>query len=94
MKYNEKANRYAPRISKATLMTPPSAAMIPCDDGVWVHYVEYCEAIRRQKRKRCVAMASNCRLRARWFGDNAFYKKERWASQWHKRWLELADKFK
>ena len=52
------------------------------------------EAYDKQKRKRCVAMASNCRLRARWFGDNAFYKKERWASQWHKRWLELADKFK
>ena len=39
-------------------------------------------------------MASKCRLRARWFGDNAFYKKEQWALQWHKRWLKLADKFK
>jgi hypothetical protein len=46
------------------------------------------------KHKRCLAMASKCRLRARWFGDNAFYKKEQWALQWHRRWLELAEKFK
>mgnify|MGYP003288648603 CR=1 FL=1 len=45
------------------------------------------------KYKRCLAMASKCRLRARWFGDNAFYKKEQWALKWHKRWLELAEKF-
>jgi len=46
------------------------------------------------KYKRCLAMAGRCRLRARWFGDNAFYKKEQWALKWHRRWLELADKFK
>lgn len=51
-------------------------------------------SLRKQKYKRCLAMASKCRLRARWFGDNAFYKKEQWALQWHKRWLKLADKFK
>lgn len=50
--------------------------------------------IQHQKYKRCLAMASTCRLRARWFGDNAFYKKEQWALQWHKRWLELAERFK
>lgn len=55
---------------------------------------EQLAATRHQKYKRCFAMASNCRLRARWFGDNAFYKKEQWALQWHKRWLELAGKFK
>lgn len=49
---------------------------------------------RHQKYKRCMAMASKCRLRARWFGDNAFYKKEQWALQWHRRWLELAEKLK
>jgi predicted DNA-binding protein YlxM (UPF0122 family) len=49
---------------------------------------------RHNKYKRCLAMASKCRLRARWFGDNAFYKKEQWALQWHRRWLELAEKFK
>lgn len=46
------------------------------------------------QRKRCEAMASKCRLRARWFGDNSFYKKEQWALQWHRRWMELAEKFK
>ena len=50
--------------------------------------------IAHQKYKRCLAMAGYCRLRARWFGDNAFYKKEQWALQWHKRWLGLAEKFK
>jgi hypothetical protein len=50
--------------------------------------------IRHQKYKRWLAIASNCRLRARWFGDNAFYKKGQWALQWHRRWLELAEKFK
>ena len=50
--------------------------------------------ISHLKYKRCLAMAGKCRLRARWFGDNAFYKKEQWALQWHQRWLELAQKFK
>lgn len=55
---------------------------------------EQLAATRHNKHKRCLAMASKCRLRARWFGDNAFYKKEQRALQWHKRWLELAEKFK
>ncbi len=50
--------------------------------------------LRHSNYKRCLAMASKCRLRARWFGDNAFYKKEQWALKWRKRWLELAEKFK
>lgn len=50
--------------------------------------------LRHQKYRRCLAMASTCRLRARWFGDNAFYKKERWALQWHRRWLKIAEIFK
>ena len=49
---------------------------------------------RHHKYKRGLAMASICRLRARWFGDNAFYKKEQWALDWHRCWLELAEKFK
>lgn len=56
--------------------------------------IEYAINIRYQKYRRCLAMASNCRLRARWFGDNAFYKKEQWALQWHRRWLELAERLK
>ena len=50
--------------------------------------------LRHQKHRRCLAMASKCRLRARWFGDMDFYKKEQWALKWHRRWLELAEKFK
>jgi hypothetical protein len=41
-----------------------------------------------------LAMASKCRLRARWFGDNDFYKKKQWALKWEKCWLSLAEKFK
>lgn len=60
MKYNEKANRHAPRLNGATLTTPRGVVMVPCDDGMWVHYVEYCEAIWKQKYKRCVTMAEWC----------------------------------
>lgn len=49
---------------------------------------------RHSNYKRCLAMASTCRLRARWFGDNAFYKKERWALKWHRFWLKIAESFK
>ena len=52
------------------------------------------KVIAHHKYERCLAMASNCRLRARWFGDNSFYKKEQWALQWHRRWLKLAEKLK
>lgn len=61
-------------------------------------FADDCLRLRQTKRKlchsnykRCLAIASKCRLRARWFGDNAFYKKEQWALQWHRRWLELAE---
>ncbi len=57
-------------------------------------YKELDSIINHQKFRRCIAMASKCRLRARWFGDNAFYKKEQWALLWHRRWLKLAEKFK
>lgn len=50
--------------------------------------------IAHQKYKRCLAMASTCRLRARWFGDNVFYKKEQWALKWHRCWLKIAEQFK
>ena len=56
--------------------------------------VEAFKRERHQKYKQCLAMASKCRLRARWFGDMDFYKKEQWALKWHRRWLELAEKFK
>ena len=55
---------------------------------------KYKASLRHSNYKRCLAMASTCRLCARWFGDNAFYKKERWALQWHRRWLKIAEQFK
>ena len=52
------------------------------------------KVIARHKYKRCLAMASRCRLRGRLFGACGLYEKELWALKWHKRWLELAEKFK
>ena len=62
--------------------------------GLYVMQARAEMELRHSKRKRCLAMAGKCRLHARWFGDNAFYKKEQWALKWHRRWLELAKKFK
>ena len=50
--------------------------------------------VRHHKYKWCVAMARGCRLRGRLFGACGLYEKELWALKWHKRWLELAEKFK
>ena len=52
------------------------------------------KVIARHKYKRCLAMARGCRLRGRLFGACGLYEKELWALKWHKRWLELAEKFK
>ena len=55
---------------------------------------EWYNKLMHQKYKRCVAMA-------KWCGSEVFvsgYEKDeprwRWWVKWHKRWLELADKFK
>ena len=50
--------------------------------------------IDHHKYKRCLSMAKWCRLRARLLGACALYEKELWALKWHRRWLELAEKFK
>jgi len=55
---------------------------------------EQLAATRHNKYKRCLAMAKMCDALVEWYCDNAFYKKEQWALQWHRRWLELAEKFK
>lgn len=60
----------------------------------WRKYCTAMAELRHSNRKRCLTMAGKYRLHARWFGDNSFYKKEQWALKWHKRWLELAEKFK
>ena len=55
--------------------------------------------IRHHKYKRCLAMARWCRVRACYYltmGKNSLYwdwKSDR-AYKWHRRWLELAEKFK
>ena len=53
------------------------------------------EEIRHQKYKRCLAMARWCERNRI---DTANYRKPRqkwdFYDKWHKRWLELADKFK
>ena len=73
------------------------------DDGMWVHYVKYCENIAKQKYKRCLAMAMWCNanvynIRRKplcdmddhegWQHDDEFWQR------WHKRWLELAEHYK
>lgn len=50
--------------------------------------------IRRQKYKRCLAMARWCRTSARCDEGLGAFKYRDWYWKWFKRWLELADKFK
>ena len=98
MKYNEKVERCVPKLGRKNLVNglscPPFVYMEDSEDGMWVHYVKYCENIAKQKYKRCLAMAKWCD--EKWLVHNfaeiptklGFYDK------WHKRWLELAEKFK
>ena len=51
--------------------------------------------IRHQKYKRCLAMARWCESEnytACWYHENS--ERCEWTERWHKRWLELAEKFK
>ena len=56
MKYNEKVERCAPKLGRKNLANglscPPFVYMDDSDDGMWVHYVKYCENIAKQKYKR------------------------------------------
>lgn len=48
-----------------------------------------------QKYKRCLAMAEWCEAEnytACWYHENS--ERCEWTEKWHKRWLELAEKFK
>ena len=93
MKYNEKVERFAPKLGRKNLANglscPPFVYMDDSDDGMWVHYGKYCENIAKQKYKRCLAMAQVlehvCPITNR---------KAKWRDKFHKRWLELAEKFK
>ena len=61
---------------------------------------EQIAATRHQKYKRCLAMARYCLFWANYWHCCeptdlcAFIAKERLYRKWHKRWLELAEKFK
>ena len=52
------------------------------------------EVIRRQKYKRCKAMAKWCN--ERWILDDCLYElgKTRFYERWEKRWIKIAEKFK
>lgn len=55
MKYNEKVERFAPKLGRKNLVNglscPPFVYMEDSEDGMWVHYVKYCEAIAKLKDK-------------------------------------------
>ena len=103
MKYNEKVERFAPKLGIKNLANglscPPFVYMEDSDDGMWVHYVKYCENIAKQKYKRCLDKAGKCFWRAQYWDDDKadggweHIQHEFWM-KWHKRWLELAEKFK
>ena len=98
IKYNEKVERCAPKLGIKNLVNglscPPFVYMEDSDDGMWVHYVKYCENIAKQKYKRCLAMAGWCERKR----VDAAYRipREKWEfyEKWHKRWLELAEQLK
>ena len=74
------------------ITNPDIKVCLACDVGDFENKTE--EIIRRQKYKRCLAMAEWCDAEADCadadgdYNDMCFYQK------WHEKWLELADKFK
>lgn len=96
MKYNEKVERFAPKLGRKNLANglscPPFVYMDDSDDGMWVHFAKYCENIAKQKYKRCLAMAKWCY--AKWDDTATKYYKSVWYRKWEVKWLALADKFK
>jgi len=109
MMYNEIVERHAPRLGLNNLVTgepcKPFVYMDYADDGMWVHYVTYCEDVRKQKRMRCLDMADRCRERFLRYvvlvsfspnkGAIPFYERRRdRAYKWMYKWREISDKFK
>ena len=98
MKYNEKVERFAPKLGRKNLANglscPPFVYMDDSDDGMWVHYGKYCENIAKQKYKRCLAKAEWCDAEADVADADGDYEDMRWYQKWHNRWLELAEKLK
>ena len=104
MKYNEKVERFAPKLGRKNLANglscPPFVYMDDSDDGMWVHYGKYCENIAKQKYKRCLAMARFCEERCARYDLLQEHSGFSWRREidfyfrWYQRWLELAEKFK
>lgn len=102
MKYNEKVERYAPKLGRKNLANglscPPFVYMDDSDDGMWVHYCKYCENIAKQKYKRCLALHDYCLCELEFaFRDPCIERSVEGCVRWRKwanLWLELAEKFK
>ena len=105
MKYNEKVERFAPKLGRKNLANglscPPFVYMDDSDDGMWVHYGKYCKNIAKQKYKRCLANADSCAFRAvvaKMENRRFPTPKNSWRMilypKWYKRWLKIAEKFK
>ena len=54
----------------------------------------FAEQIVHHKYKRCLAMAEWCDAEADVADADGDYEDMQWYQKWHKRWLELAEKFK
>lgn len=79
--------------------------MVESPDGCFYDADEADREIRRQKRKRCLAMADKCvdlchkaKDLYRWAEDENleyhYNRKIEFFARWHKRWLAIAEKFK
>ena len=63
-----------------------------------VYYIIEADSyIAHQKRKRCLAMAMWCDSEMNYWYDSTMREQRprfKFYEKWHKRWIELADKFK
>lgn len=63
------------------------------DDAFAKAQVSPTDELRRQKRKRCLAMAEWCDAEADVADADGDYEDMRWYQKWHERWTSLAEKF-
>lgn len=74
------------------ITNPDIKVCLACDVGDLENKTE--EIIRRQKYKRCLAMAEWCDVEADCADADGDYNDMRFYQKWHEKWLEFADKFK